>query len=398
MAAPGSNRGRGLRHGDRLWMVWTGARTVSAANQETSASPAQVGVDARIVGASGVIALDRPRALNALSIAMKSAMSQAYPRFARDPQVYVAVIRSTSPRAFCAGGDVREIISLAAADPAAARRAMKDEYSLCWLHECFSKPSVALIDGVVMGGGVGISLYATHRVAGAGYRFAMPETAIGFFPDDGVAHALARLPDHVGMYLGLTGRDLGRADALALGLATHAIEADHFPAIEAGLADAEVVDGILARFHRDPGPSPLAALRPAIARCFSAPTLAEVLERLDAEAKSGDAAGWAKGVLDDLARRSPLALAVTFRHIREASALDLRLTLMRDYRLARAFLETPDFAEGVRAILIDKSGSPRWQPAHLDDVTPAMVERAFARDPADDLVLPTRKEMQAARV
>lgn len=357
-----------------------------------------VGVDARVVGASGVITLDRPRALNALSIAMKSRMIEAYPRFARDPQIYVAVIRSTSPRAFSAGGDVREIARLAAADPAAARQAMKDEYSLCWLHECFSKPSVALIEGVVMGAGVGISLYATHRVAGAGYRFAMPETAIGFFPDDGVAHALARLPDHVGLYLGLTGRDLGRADALALGLATHAIEADHFPDIEAGLADAQVVDGLLARFHRDPGPSPLAALRPAIARCFCAPTLAGVLERLTAEANSGDAAVWANGVLDDLAKRSPLALAVSFRHIREAAALDLRLTLMRDYRLARSFLEAPDFAEGVRAALIDKTNSPRWHPARLDDVTPAMVERAFARDPADDLVLPTRKEMQAARV
>lgn len=365
---------------------------------ESSSGAEPVGVEARVVGASGVITLDRPRALNALSIAMKSAMSEAYPRFARDPQVYVAVIRSTSPRAFSAGGDVREIVRLAAADPAAARQAMKNEYSLCWLHECFSKPSVALIDGVVMGGGVGISLYATHRVAGAGYRFAMPETAIGFFPDDGVAHALARLPDHVGLYLGLTGRDLGRADALALGLATHTIDIEHFPAIEAGLADAEVVDGILARFHRDPGPSPLAALRPAIARCFSAPALAGILERLRAEAKGGDAAAWARGVLDDLAKRSPLALAVTFRHIREAAALDLRLTLMRDYRLARSFLETPDFPEGVRAVLVDKTGDPRWQPAHLDDVTPAMVDRAFARDPADDLVLPTRKEMQAARV
>lgn len=360
-------------------------------------STAPVELDARLVGASGVITLDRPRALNALTTKMKSAMAQAYPRFARDPQVYVVVIRSTSPRAFCAGGDVREIVSLAGHDLASARQAMKDEYSLCWQQECFAKPSVCLIDGVVMGGGVGISLYATHRVAGAGYRFAMPETAIGFFPDDGVAHALARLPDQVGMYLGLTGREIGRADALALGLATHAIEAEHFPEVEAGLADAQVVDGLLARFQRDPGPAALTAVRPAIARCFSAATLSGVIERLEAEARAGEAASWAKGVLGDFATRSPLALAVTFRHIREAAALDLRLTLMRDYRLARRFLEEPDFAAGVRAVLIAKTGTARWQPSHLHDVTDAMVERAFARDPADDLVLPTRKEMQAMR-
>lgn len=169
-------------------------------------------------GSVAVVTLDRPRALNALTSAMRAALAAWFPAFARDPQVYAVVLRSTSPKAFSAGSDVREVIALGRSDQEAARRAFREEYALNWQIECFSKPTVALIDGMVMGGGVGISLYGTHRVAGEGYRFAMPETMIGLFPDVGVCHAFARMPGHMGTYLGLTGRTIGRADAYALGL------------------------------------------------------------------------------------------------------------------------------------------------------------------------------------
>jgi enoyl-CoA hydratase len=277
----------------------------------------------------------------------------------------------------------------------AARRAFRDEYALDWQIECFSKPTVSLIDGMVMGGGVGISQFGTHKVAGAGYRWAMPETMIGLFPDVGAAFVLSRLKDHAGMYLGLTGRTIGRADAYALGLVTHCIDAEHFGAIAEELADVWPVDPLLDKRHVEPGPGDLEPHREAIARCFCAQSLEGVLERLAAE--KGPSEQFAQGVINDLRKRSPLSLKVTHRYIREAAAMDIRQTLMTDYRLACRFLEGHDFREGVRAALVEKDGAPRWRPGRIEEVTDAMVEDYFAPLGADELVLPTRQEMQAAR-
>lgn len=347
-------------------------------------------------GAAALITLDRPRALNALNTAMRERLAQAFPRFARDPQVYCVVLRSTSEKAFCAGGDVRELTAWAREDMAKARKALADEYSLNWLHECFSKPTISLINGAVMGSGVGISLYGTHRVAGERYKFAMPETAIGLFPDVGVAHALARMPDEIGTYLGLTGRVIGRADALVLGLATHCIPAAAFPEITAALVDADPVDPLLDARHVDPGPGEIATRRAVIARCFSSATVAEILSRL--EAVSGSDREWAVEVARELRTRSPLSLAVTLRHIRQAGGATLRETLQVDYRLACRFLGDHDFHEGVRAVLVDKDGAPRWRPASIEDVTSGMVEAYFTAMDDGELVLPSRAEMQEARV
>lgn len=347
-------------------------------------------------GAAAIVTLDRPRALNALTTAMRAALTAALPGFARDPQIYCMIVCSASPKAFSAGGDVREITQWARVDMARARRALADEYRLNWHLECFSKPTISLIDGAVMGSGVGISLYGTHRVAGERYTFAMPETAIGLFPDVGVAHALARLPDEVGTYLGLTGRAIGRADALHLGLATHCIAAAAFPDIVAALTDADPVDPVLDDRHVDPGPAEIERLRPVIARCFAAPTVEEINSRLAAE--TGEHAPWAAAVRADLGKRSPLSLKVTLRHIRDARALTLRQTLEIDYRLACRFLSSHDFHEGVRAALVDKDGAPSWQPATLADVTTALVDDYFAPMAAEELHLPTRSEMQEARL
>lgn len=347
-------------------------------------------------GAAGIVVLDRPRALNALDSPMRSRIAAAFPRFARDVQIYAVIIKSTSPKAFSAGGDIRELTGLEAAE---ARRSLEAEYALVWLLECFSKPTVSFIDGLVMGGGVGLSLFGTHRVAAEGYRFAMPETAIGFFPDDGVSSIFARMPDHVGVYLGLTGRTIGRADAYALGLATHCIARDRLAEIEAGLADAEPVDLLLDARHQDPGPGELEALRPVIARCFGAPTVEGILARLEQEVAEGSpAAGWCQSVIDDLAVRSPVSLKVTLQHIRTAGVLDLRQTLIRDFRIAATMLDGHDFHEGVRAVLVDKGRRANWRPASLADVTDAIVERHFMSRPGAELVLAMRQEMQAARV
>ena len=348
-------------------------------------------------GSLALITLNRPRALNALNVAMRRKVADTYPRLAREPTNYAVVIQSAGGKAFCAGGDVRELVSLGREDKAQARAACAEEYALNWLHECFSKPTISLIDGPVMGSGVGITLYGTHRVAGE--RLPLRDAGDG---DRALprrrrrAGCFARLPDAIGMYLGLTGRSIGRADAYALGLLTHCIPAQRFEEIKAALIDTWPVDPLLDERHVDPGPRELERYAERIAHCFSAASVEEILDRLagiDDEDRT-----WADGVIADLKSRSPLSLKVTHRHIREARAFDLRQTLQVDYRLACRFLDGQDFYEGVRAALIDKDNAPRWQPARLDDVTPAMVEDYFASMGAQEMVLPTREEMQAARV
>jgi enoyl-CoA hydratase len=348
---------------------------------------------ASAAGAAGRVILNRPRALNALTTDMRAVMAEALPRWARDPLIYAVTIASSSDRAFCAGGDVRELAEWGRSRPADARKSLAAEYALNWLIECFTKPIISLIDGMVMGSGVGISLYGTHRVAGERYRFAMPEAAIGLFPDVGVAWAFARLPDEIGMYLALTGRSLTRGDAYRLGLVTHCIGARHFGGIAAEIEAADPVDPVLDGRHEDPGPGELQALAPAIARCFGRATVEDIIAALRAEHDA--AASWAEGVLADLAARSPVSLKLTHRHIRAARQLDLRATLIQDYRLACRCLEGHDLYEGVRAALIDKDQAPKWQPARLEDVTAAIIDRHFAPLGADELDLPSRAVMQA---
>jgi enoyl-CoA hydratase len=360
------------------------------------AETAEETLKVEVQGTLALVTLARPRALNALTQEMRAKLSERLWTFARDPQIYAVVLQSESPRAFSAGSDVREVIAAARADLAAGRKLFADEYSLNWQCECFSKPTVPLINGMVMGGGVGITQFGTHRVAGEGYSFAMPETLIGLFPDVGVSHVLARLPDHVGMYLGLTGRSIGRAEAYALGLVTHCIDSAEFEAIKAALADTWPVDAILDERDQDCGPGELAPFRGVIRHCFSAGTVEEIVARLGEI--SGGEREWAQAVAADLAARSPLSLKITHRHIREAGVRDLRQTLVIDYRLAAHILAANgDFYEGTRAVLIDKDGTPAWNPSRLEDVTEAMLDSYFAPLGEADLVLPTREEMQAAR-
>ncbi len=347
-------------------------------------------------GASCVITLDRGGALNALDAPMLATIKDAYARVARDPNIYVVVLKSADLKAFSAGGDVVAMSQAYQCDPTLVRGWLAAEYGLTWRHECFSKPTVALINGVVMGSGVGITAYATHRVAGERYRFAMPETAIGFFPDVGMAHVLVRLPHKIGLYLGLTGLPIGRADAYALGLITHCLKPETFADVEGALADAQPVDRVLDCAHQDPGPTELMAHADLIEACFAGERVEGIIAAL--RATVGASAAFATATADILAKRSPLALQVTLRHLREADALDLRQTLQVDYRLACRFLAAQDFHEGVRAALIDKDQAPRWVPAALADATTQRVDDYFASMPGDELNLPLRQEMQSLRV
>jgi len=346
-------------------------------------------------GALAVITLTRAHAYNAINYEMRAAMSRFFPQIARDPQIYAVVLQSNSEKAFSAGADVREIIARARDDINASRQAFKEEYSLNWQLECFTKPMVSLMDGMVIGSGVGISAYGTHRVGAQKYKFAMPETAIGLFPDVGVAHILSKMPSEMGIYIGLTGRTLKRPDAYALGLLTHCIAASEFDAIRAALSDAQPVDPILDDRHQDPGPGELAQHQETIDRCFSAPTVEDIIESLKGVA--ADQQDWARKVVADIEKRSPLSLKVTLRHIRCARNMDLRQTLQVDYRLACKFLDGSDFYEGVRAALIDKDGNPSWQPSSLEEVSEQLVDSYFETLGPDELILPLRGEVQTVR-
>jgi enoyl-CoA hydratase len=370
-------------------------KRVKADASGAAQSEASRGVATGIEGAAGVVTLDRPRALNALTTAMRAEIAAAFEAWARDPQVYAALIVSATERAFCAGGDVREMVDWGRKRPHDALRSLASEYALNWQLDCFSKPTVSLMDGMAMGSGIGITLYGTHRVAGERYRFAMPETGIGLFPDDGVCWAFARMPDEIGMYLALTGRAVGRADAYRLGLVTHCIPAARFAEIRSALADADPVDPVLDSRHEDPGPGEIETLRGVVARCFCGDGVEDIIARLEAE--RGAEQAWAAEVLQDLARSSPTSLKVTHRHVRLAKGRDLNAVLTENYRLASRFMQGHDFYEGVRAALIDRDHAPKWRPATLADVTKSMVDAYFAPLGADDLQLPTRAEMQAVR-
>lgn len=364
------------------------------APDETAPEAPKVRIERR--GALVNVILDRPKALNAFDDDMRRALADEIPRVARNPDIYIVAFSSASPRAFCAGGDVRALVAAAKHDMPRVRGYFAAEYQLDWLLDCFSKPTVSLIDGLCMGSGAGLSSHNTHRVGGEGYKWAMPETAIGLFPDVGIAHLLARMPWPIGLYLGLTGRTIGRADGYWLGLLTHCIDAGHYPHILEQLADVQPVDPLLDGLHIVQGRGPLQDDAAMIRDFFSAETLPGIIKALNGAA--GAAKDWAGRTLADLQTRSPMSLAITDRHIRDCRALDLRETLVQDYRIAWRCLEAHDFAEGVRAALIDKDHAPRWSPARLEDVEEAAVARYFAPLGADDLPLATREEMQAARV
>lgn len=337
-------------------------------------------------GAAGIITLDRGHRRNALTDSMRRRMVEAYERWARNPTIYCVVLQSAAPGSFCSGGDVRELLQLNREAPGKARQATAEDYQHNWRLERYTKPHIALIDGVVMGGGVGISLYGTHRVAGPAYRFAMPETAIGLAPDVGAGWFFGHMPGEMGLYLGLTGRAIGRADAFRLGLATHCIDPGQFETIRTRLADADCVDPLLDGLHRDPGPGELEAIAEPVAEVFSAPSLVEALDRLGQ--LRGPHRHWAEATLATLAERSPTSLAVTFELIRRGARLDLREVLMLDFRLGVRMAASSEFQEGIRAHLVEKTRDPHWNPARLEDVRPEAVAALFAPLEDGDLELP----------
>jgi enoyl-CoA hydratase len=359
---------------------------------QAAAAVAADGLACEQQGALAIVTLARPEKRNALTIAARAQLAEQLPKYARDPIIYAVVIRSAVDGLFCAGGDVVEMAALADQDMEAAEKALGDEIALVWLAECFTKPIVSLIDGPVIGGGNGISRFGTHRIAGERYSFAMPETGLGFIPNNGLAHTFARLQKDIGMYLALTGEGVGAADAFHLGLATHCIPAAEFGAIMAALADAEPVDALVDSRHQDPGPAPILSRAEVITRTFGAGSVAEIISRLERE--QGPHAAWAEATRARLLERSPTALAVAHRLVREASSMQLQEVLELEHAIACRMMELPDIHAGVRARLIARDERPRWRPSRIEEVSPAMLEAIFTSPEAHHIRLPTRQKMQ----
>ncbi len=322
-------------------------------------------------GRAGIVTLTRGKALNALNRGMVNALAAALAAWKDDPAIELVVLRAEG-RAFCAGGDIVDVYK-AGREGRLLTEFFADEYRLNAAIEAFAKPYVSLIDGIVMGGGVGISAHGSHRVVTENAVFAMPEVGIGFFPDVGGSHFLPQLRGAAGMYLGLTGNRIRWGDQLAAGVATHAVKAEALDALTERLAGGGDIDAILDSAAEYPQAETSAATWQAIDRHFSLATLEGVLDSL--RQARGD---FETGVVDTIAKRSPTSLKVAFRQIAEGRGRTMAECMNIEFRILNRMLAGHDFYEGIRAVVIDKDNKPNWSPATLDEVSEQAVDAYFA--------------------
>ena len=332
-------------------------------------------------GRTGRIRLNRPAAIHALTREMCSAMIAALLDWRGDPGVEAVMLDHASGRGFCAGGDVVMLARSGAGDGAEARAFFHEEYRLNHLLFTFAKPTIAFMDGITMGGGVGISQPCRYRIATENTRFAMPETAIGLFPDVGGGWYLSRLPGRTGQFLALTGARLDGAECRHLGLATHYIPSDRLDAVKARLAaEPERIGALLAEASVVPPEARIAANVARINRTFASDRFEEILEALER-----DGSDWAAKELATLRTKSSQACKVSLRLLAEGATMPgFAEEMALEYRLAVRVVQRHDFLEGVRALLVDKDNQPHWDPATPEGVTEAMLDGIFAPLPAGE--------------
>jgi enoyl-CoA hydratase len=329
----------------------------------------------------GRLRLNRPKAIHALTTQMCEMMSEALLRWMHDDSVEAVVIDHAEGRGFCAGGDVVMIARSGNEDAAEAKRFFFAEYRLNHLLFTYPKPTVAIMDGITMGGGVGISLPCDFRIATENTRFAMPETGIGLFPDVGGGWYLPRLPGRIGEYMALTGARLDGAECCYLRLATHYVQqASLADMIDRVATSPQRVQGAIGAFTMPPPEAKIEANLPQISKLFASYKLEEVLAALEAEDSD-----WAQGELATLKSKSPLSCKVSLRLMAEGAGRASFAEEMRaEYALAGRVVRTHDFREGVRALLIDKDNNPQWDPATPEEVTDEMLDVLFAPLPKSE--------------
>ncbi|MGO9102550.1 MAG: enoyl-CoA hydratase/isomerase family protein [Mycobacterium sp.] len=335
------------------------------------------GILSRIENGVGFVALNRPKAINSLNQGMVDGLTAVLTAWEQDAAVDAVVLSGTGERGLCAGGDVVAVYHSARADGVEARRFWHDEYLLNGLIGRFPKKYVALMDGIVMGGGVGVGAHANTRVVTDTSKVAMPEVGIGFIPDVGGAYLLSRAPGSLGLHAALTGAPFSGADAIAMGFADHFVPHDKLDTFSKAIA-ADGVERAIAAHAVEPPPSSLAVQRDWIDECYAGDTVIDIVAAL-----RGHDAGIANDAANLIATRSPIALSVTLEAVRRAAKRDtLEDVLAQDYRVSSASLRSHDLVEGIRAQLVDKDRNPKWSPASLAQVTTADVDAYFA--PVDD--------------
>lgn len=333
-------------------------------------------------GAAAHISLNRPKALHALTLEMCHAISAALTEWEHDPTVEVVLLDHSEGRGFCAGGDIAFLRNSALNDGGVSgRRFFHDEYQLNHQMFVYPKPIVAFMDGITMGGGVGISQPAKYRVATEHTRFAMPETGIGLFPDVGGGWYLARLGGRLGQFLALTGARLDGAECLWAGLATHYLPSDKLAEAKARIAEHPGrIAGILGELSVTPPEARIAGNADRIAKHFASDRYEDILASLEA-----DDSDWAAKERDTLGTKSPQTCKVALRQLAESAKLtDFADNMTMEYRIASRVLTRPDFAEGVRAVIVDKTGDPQWNPATPEGVSEELIDSIFAPLPADE--------------
>jgi enoyl-CoA hydratase/carnithine racemase len=348
---------------------------------------------ARREGAAGVIRLNRPKTINAVTLEMFRDIEKALDEFEADPAVGLVLLEGAGERGLCAGGDIRALYESSKVKGDLGKILWREEYILNARIAKFPKPYVAFMDGIVMGGGVGLSAHSSHRVVTERTKLAMPEVGLGFFPDVGGTWLLSRSPGEIGTYFGLTGQTMNGPDAIYARFADAVVPASKLGALRealvkfrAGVSSAEAKAAI-DRFATGETSGPVAAMQPQIDRWFSHDRMEDIVADLQR-----DGSDLAQSTLKTLNQKSPRGMVVTLKLLRLARASSsLEQCLMREYRAALEVFKSDDFREGVRAAVIDKDRNPRWSPSRIEDVTPEMVAPYFAEIGADELVFDKAK-------
>jgi enoyl-CoA hydratase len=348
---------------------------------------------ARREGAVGVIRLNRPKAINAVTLEMFRDIDKALDEFESDPAVGVILLEGAGERGLCAGGDIRALYESSKVKGDLGKILWREEYILNARIAAFPKPYVAFMDGIVMGGGVGLSAHSRHRVVTERTKLAMPEVGLGFFPDVGGTWLLSRSPGEIGTYFGLTGQTMNGPDAVYAGFADAVVPSDKLASLREALVDLRAgvnsadVEATIDQFATGERSGPVAAIQSEINRWFAHDRMEDILAALQR-----DGSELAQSTLKTLNEKSPRGMVVTLKLLRLArSSTSLEQCLVREYRAALEVFKSDDFREGVRAAVIDKDRNPRWSPTRIADVTPEMTAPYFAEIGADELVFDKTK-------
>ena len=348
---------------------------------------------ARKEGSAGIIRLNRPKAINAVTLEMFHDIDKALDAFEADPDVAVIVLEGAGERGLCAGGDIRALWESSKVKGDLGKILWRDEYILNARIKKFPKPYVAFMDGIVMGGGVGLSAHSRHRVVTERTKLAMPEVGLGFFPDVGGTYLLSRSPGEIGTYFGLTGTTMNGPDAIYAKFADAVVPSAKLPALREALTKIAPgttsieIDRLIAGFATGEKSGPVAAMQARIDGWFARGRMEDVVAALEA-----DGSELAQATLKTLSEKSPRGMVVTLKLLRLARATEtLEECLVREYRAALEVFASDDFREGVRAAVIDMDRNPKWQPARIEDVTAEMLVPYFAEIGADELKFPDSK-------